>query len=166
MNHIESGDQFPFLQGLIHGGKLLEARIDARLAAFGLSSAKWNALRHLAVNAGGLPLSELAVHLACVKSNVTQLVDQLAADGLVQRVPDPVDRRSVRAELTATGRARYADGLRVISGLGAAAPVGVHRSRAAAGGPRAGLPRKRGGGSDLSPCLPSSSYVYGTYMSY
>ncbi|HEX2722674.1 MAG TPA: MarR family transcriptional regulator, partial [Gemmatimonadaceae bacterium] len=57
-----------------------------------------------------LTLSELAARLSCVRSNITQLVDRLEADGLVRRVGDPADRRSVRAELTALGLAKQADG--------------------------------------------------------
>jgi DNA-binding MarR family transcriptional regulator len=50
----------------------------------------------------------LADRCACVRSNITQLVDRLEAEGLVRREADPRDRRSVRAELTAKGRARQA----------------------------------------------------------
>jgi DNA-binding MarR family transcriptional regulator len=45
-----------------------------------------------------------------VRSNVSQLVDRLEADGLVRRVEDPRDRRCVRAALTDLGRERQAAG--------------------------------------------------------
>jgi DNA-binding MarR family transcriptional regulator len=48
-----------------------------------------------------------------VKSNVTQLVDRLEADGFVAREPDPHDRRTRLAVLTAAGRRACADGTRV-----------------------------------------------------
>jgi len=51
--------------------------------------------------------------LACVKSNVTQLVDRLEADGLVERAPDPNDRRSRLAMLTERGRKAHAEGVRI-----------------------------------------------------
>jgi DNA-binding MarR family transcriptional regulator len=51
-------------------------------------------------------LGELADDLVMTPRNVTGLVDHLERDGLVTRVPDPEDRRSVRARLTETGRAR------------------------------------------------------------
>ena len=35
---------------------------------------------------------------------MTQLVDRLEADGLVRRVADPTDRRSVKAEITDEGQ--------------------------------------------------------------
>ncbi|MGA8924415.1 MAG: MarR family transcriptional regulator [Candidatus Dormiibacterota bacterium] len=44
--------------------------------------------------------------LSHLPRNVTGLVDHLERDGLVERVPDPDDRRSVRARLTEAGRVR------------------------------------------------------------
>jgi DNA-binding MarR family transcriptional regulator len=61
-----------------------------------------------------LPLGTLAERCACVRSNITQLVDRLEAEGLVARVDDPRDRRSIRAELTAEGRRRQTAGLRAL----------------------------------------------------
>ena len=55
---------------------------------------------------GDMPLGELADDLAMTPRNVTGLVDHLERDGLVTRVPDSADRRSIRASLTAAGRAR------------------------------------------------------------
>ena len=49
-----------------------------------------------------ISLSELAEKLTCVRSNVTQLVDRLEADGLAKRADDPADRRAVRAKVTAS----------------------------------------------------------------
>lgn len=76
----------------------------------GLSMAKHSALSRLQEAGEPLTLSELAERLSCVRSNITQLVDRLEADGLVRRVADPSDRRSVRAELTALGREKHAAG--------------------------------------------------------
>ena len=85
----------------------VEARLEASLEPLGLSLAKFGALAQLAAAGEPLPLSTLAERRACVRSNITQLVDRLEADGLVKRSDDPRDRRSVRAELTDEGRARY-----------------------------------------------------------
>jgi DNA-binding MarR family transcriptional regulator len=60
-------------------------------------------------------LSDLAERLSCVRSNITQLVDRLEADGLVRRVDDPADRRSVRAELTRLGIEKQAAGASEVS---------------------------------------------------
>jgi DNA-binding MarR family transcriptional regulator len=85
----------------------VETRLEGALEPMGLSLAKFKTL-HTLVSAGEpLPLRALAEHCACVRSNITQLVDRLEADKLVVRTDDPDDRRSIRAELTAEGRARY-----------------------------------------------------------
>ncbi|HEX6559095.1 MAG TPA: MarR family transcriptional regulator [Longimicrobiales bacterium] len=89
---------------------LVEQRLEHALEPTGLSLAKLGALRHLAEAQEPLALGQLAERIACVKSNVTQLVDRLEAEGLVKRVPDPDDRRSVRAALTDLGMARYRAG--------------------------------------------------------
>ena len=62
---------------------------------------------HLVEAKEPLALGQLAEKIACVKSNVTQLVDRLENEGLVQRVPDPRDRRSVLAAVTEEGRERF-----------------------------------------------------------
>jgi DNA-binding MarR family transcriptional regulator len=99
---------------VIHVAGMIEDRLEAALAPTGLSLAKLGALRHLAESNEPLPLGQLAERIACVKSNVTQLVDRLEADQLVRRVPDPSDRRSVRAEITEEGRVRYEAGMQAL----------------------------------------------------
>jgi DNA-binding MarR family transcriptional regulator len=55
---------------------------------------------------GEVALSDLADALSVSPRNVTGLVDHLERDGLVERVADPTDRRSVRARLTPAGSDR------------------------------------------------------------
>src|SRR5229473_5151228 len=99
------------LLALLHAAGSVEGFVDARLSAVGLSLPKLAALDRLMQTPGGsLPLGQLADRLACVKSNVTQLVDRLEGDGLVSRAGDPTDRRSRLAVLTDAGRAAFARG--------------------------------------------------------
>ena len=98
------------LFAVLHASGVLEGRVEAQLAPVGLSLAKLAALHHLTQAGESLPLGQLAERLACVKSNVTQLVDRLEADGLVSRVGDPNDRRARLAVLTGAGRKAYAQG--------------------------------------------------------
>jgi DNA-binding MarR family transcriptional regulator len=88
----------------------VEDHLEAALDPLGLSLAKLNVLSKLEAAGEPLPLGTLAERCACVRSNITQLVDRLTADELVVRSDDPHDRRSVRAELTAEGRSRQATG--------------------------------------------------------
>jgi DNA-binding MarR family transcriptional regulator len=101
------------LLSVLNAAGSLEARVDSKLAAVGLSLPKLAALRALVSAGDAVPLGQLAGRLACVKSNVTQLVDRLEADGLVSRAADPTDRRSRLAAITSTGRAAYEQGLRI-----------------------------------------------------
>src|SRR5438093_13704721 len=98
------------LFAVLHASGVLESRVETRLSEVGLSLAKLAALHHLSRAGESLPLGQLAERLACVKSNVTQLVDRLEADGLVTRAGDPSDRRSRLAVLTEAGKSAYARG--------------------------------------------------------
>ena len=78
--------------------------VEERLSTVGLSIPKLAALQRLVDAVDSLPLGQLADRLACGKSNVTQLIDRLEADGLVTRAPDPGDKRSRLAVITEAGR--------------------------------------------------------------
>src|SRR5438552_9538524 len=108
------------LFSLLHVAGRVENHVESRLAGVGLSLPKLAALHHLIMAGESLPLGQLAERLACVKSNVTQLVDRLEADGLVARAPDPNDRRSRLAVLTPAGRQACEEGVKVQSDAEAA----------------------------------------------
>lgn len=97
--------------GALHA---VEDRLEASLEPLGLSLAKLGLLANLVAAGEPLPLGTLAERCACVRSNITQLVDRLEAEKLVRRSDNAEDRRSVRAELTAEGRARHAAGLEAL----------------------------------------------------
>lgn len=101
------------LFAVLHTSSVLESRVEAKLSEIGLSLAKLAALHRLSEAGESLPLGQLAERLSCVKSNVTQLVDRLEADGLVARAADPNDRRSRLAVLTDAGRSAYEKGRRI-----------------------------------------------------
>ncbi|MGE3277680.1 MAG: MarR family winged helix-turn-helix transcriptional regulator [Vicinamibacterales bacterium] len=100
------------LFALMHAAGVAHERVEVRLADLNLSLAKLGALRALHEAGAALPLGQLADRLACVKSNITQLVDRMEADGLVRREADPGDRRSKLAVLTPAGQALYQQGER------------------------------------------------------
>lgn len=80
----------------------------------GLTAAAFAALHHLAhAESASLGLSELAGAVAYSSGGVTKLADRLVAEGLVERVASPSDRRVVRAVLTEAGAARLRHGLAV-----------------------------------------------------
>lgn len=95
---------------LINGARAVEQRLEQALTRVGLSMAKFGALTHLVEAGEPLTLGECAERMTCVRSNITQLMDRLEAEGLVTRVEDPNDRRAVRAQVTPLGAERQAAG--------------------------------------------------------
>jgi DNA-binding MarR family transcriptional regulator len=101
-------------------GRALEAISALRLAAkrlheaterwaegHGLTESRLQILTYLYFNPDHqMSLGQLAEAQNLVPRTVTGLVDKLERDGLVRRVADPSDRRSVRAQLTKAGLAR------------------------------------------------------------
>jgi DNA-binding MarR family transcriptional regulator len=98
----------------------VEARLESALDQVGLSVAKFGVLTKLVEAGEPVALGCLAERSSCVRSNMTQLVDRLEADRLVERLNDPSDRRSVLAALTPAGRERHAEGVHIVEETGRA----------------------------------------------
>jgi DNA-binding MarR family transcriptional regulator len=104
----------PLLLSFLSAAHTVQDRLEQALAAVGLSTAKFAVLSQLEKAGEPLTLRALAIGQGCVPSNITQLVDRLEADGLVRRVADPEDRRSIRAALTSLGQQRAAAGSKTV----------------------------------------------------
>ncbi|GAA4113949.1 MarR family transcriptional regulator [Knoellia locipacati] len=74
---------------------------DRAAAAHSLTGAQARVLALLSLEP--LPMRRIARTLKCEPSNVTGIIDRLEARGLVERRPDPTDRRVKVAAATATG---------------------------------------------------------------
>jgi DNA-binding MarR family transcriptional regulator len=109
-----TGKADPVMFSLLEAAHALEQRLESALGEVGLSMAKYGVVSQLSQADTPLALSELATRQSCVRSNMTQLIDRLEADGLVRRVDDPDDRRSVRAAITPLGEERAAAGARAM----------------------------------------------------
>ncbi|SRR5581483_5866287 len=96
---------------LLWSGKVAGARLDEALQTANVTRAQLAALWALAEYGEPMQLGELAEYLHSVRSNATQMVDRLEAEGLVQRVFDPKDRRVVLVQITEEGRQRYEHGM-------------------------------------------------------
>jgi len=86
----------------------LHHRMDRWCEREGLSETRLGILFMLHHVPDGVPLGVLAGRMHVSARNVTGLIDHLERDGLVVRVPDPADRRSVLARLTESGHQRVA----------------------------------------------------------
>jgi DNA-binding MarR family transcriptional regulator len=85
--------------------RLIEAErplLDAR----GLSMWAYVALTHLVQGPAPTQIA-LAEHMGYDKTRLIAILDQLAEEGLIERTPDPEDRRARIVQLTAAGRARH-----------------------------------------------------------
>jgi DNA-binding MarR family transcriptional regulator len=76
------------------------------LQAHGLSMWAYVALTHLA-RAPAPTQMALAEQMRYDKTRLIAILDELAEDGLIERAPDPEDRRARIVRLTAAGRARH-----------------------------------------------------------
>jgi DNA-binding MarR family transcriptional regulator len=84
--------------------QLLVADFDARLAPHGLTFARFEALVLLAFSREGrLPMSKVGERLMVHPTSATHIVQRLATQGLVERVPNPQDGRGTLACITASG---------------------------------------------------------------
>jgi DNA-binding MarR family transcriptional regulator len=79
----------------------------------------------------GIRLTDLAAKVGVTKQAVGQLVDDLAALGMVERVNDPDDSRAKRIRFSRRGHAALMHGLGVLRELqdGLVAAVGARRMR-------------------------------------
>lgn len=67
----------------------------------GLTVPQFTILNHATPE--GVPLSEISARMLCDNSNLTGIVDRLISKGLVERRPDPQDRRVSLICLTPSG---------------------------------------------------------------
>ena len=83
--------------------RLLRTYADYKAAQFGMTRAQWAVLVRLD-RFEGLNQSELADMLDLQPITLTRLLDKLCDSGLIERRPDPADRRAKRLFLTAAAR--------------------------------------------------------------
>lgn len=77
------------------------AKMDARIASFGLTEARWRTVLHMARNGDGLTQKDLAARLGIEAPTLVRTLDWLEGEGLVERRPAPQDRRAKTVHLTA-----------------------------------------------------------------
>ena len=83
--------------------RLLRTYADHKAAQFGITRAQWAVLVRLE-RSEGLNQTELADILDLQPITLTRLLDKLSDNGLIERRPDPGDRRAKRLFLTPAAR--------------------------------------------------------------
>lgn len=95
--------------------KLIDNEMGRRLREYyGMSLARFHLLAQLSVAPNGLRMGELSTRMMVTTGNVTGLTDELEADGLVERVVDPSNRRANLVYMTKKGRALFDDAARTL----------------------------------------------------
>jgi DNA-binding MarR family transcriptional regulator len=97
-------------------GRLLRTLADAELSGMGLGGPALGVLLRL-VEEDGLTQAELARRQRVEAPSMCRMIDRLARDGLIERRPDPADRRVARVRLTGAGRDAAARGGAVAEAL-------------------------------------------------
>ena len=91
------------LTNVVTLARLIRTEADRRARAHGMTRAQWTILIRLE-SQPGLLQKELAEILEVEPITVARLIDRLEARGMVERRPDPTDRRCWRLHLTGSAR--------------------------------------------------------------
>ncbi|MBV9059122.1 MAG: MarR family transcriptional regulator [Pseudonocardiales bacterium] len=87
--------------------QILQSAVDAALRPHGLTFARYEALVLLVFSRRGtLPMKIMGQRLQLHPTSVTNIVDRLQADLLVERSSHPTDRRTTLVTITEAGRQR------------------------------------------------------------
>jgi DNA-binding MarR family transcriptional regulator len=87
--------------------QILQSSVDAALRPHGLTFARYEALVLLVFSRqGSLPMNVMGQRLQLHPTSVTNIVDRLQADHLVERNSHPSDRRTTLVTITEAGRQR------------------------------------------------------------
>jgi cytochrome b561 len=98
---------------LLRTSRHLQRRIEGRLAPYGLNMTEFNILGALRRTGSPYRLAptELSRSLLLTSGGLTKRLDRLESHGLIERRPDPGDRRSVLVGLTPAGQALIEDAI-------------------------------------------------------
>lgn len=101
----DAADGMAVVTSIFRVQHLVMARIDSVLKPLGLTFSRYELLTLLDFSSrGSMPLGKVGARLQVHHASVTNAVDRLEADGLVQRLPHPDDRRTTLAAITPAGR--------------------------------------------------------------
>lgn len=105
-------------QLLLRAARLLNERAISRIQAEGAAGVR---LSHTAllphIDFEGTRVVDLAARVGVTKQAVSKMVDELEALGLLERAPDPDDRRAKRVRFTEKGLRSMLYGLEVLRAL-------------------------------------------------
>lgn len=93
--------------GIMRVQQIIQSAVDSALKPHGLTFARYEALVLLTFSKrGSLPMRVMGERLQLHPTSVTNIVDRLEKNGLVNRLPHPTDRRTTLVAITEEGHAR------------------------------------------------------------
>jgi DNA-binding MarR family transcriptional regulator len=106
------------IYAVVMASKVLRGAYDQAIAHLGISLTEYRALAWIRQSGPeGTQLRPIADACDVNARTMTGIIDSLVASGLVERVPDPHDRRAVIARLTTEGEKRVEEAMEVNRGL-------------------------------------------------
>lgn len=113
---VKAADGMAAVTNVARVQQIFQGRIDTALRPFGLTFARYEVLMLLTFSrAGELPLSKIGARLQVHPASVTNAIDRLEDQQLVERRPHPTDRRATLARITPAGRRRAASATEVMN---------------------------------------------------
>lgn len=103
--HSRDSESVDLADAVLSVALTIRRRHAAALEPLGLSPWQSRALRTVGRSDAPLRLVDLAERLRIAPRSATEVVDALESDGLLQRTPDPADRRATLVALTDAGQA-------------------------------------------------------------
>lgn len=98
--------------------QILQSAVDGALKPHGLTFARYEALVLLYFSrSSSLPMRVMGERLQLHPTSVTNIVDRLEADGLVNRLPHPTDRRTTLVAITENGIRRREEATAAVTAI-------------------------------------------------
>lgn len=98
-------DPMRLVERIIRIGDLIDQLFDKFYKTFKLSKPQFTALYKIYLaEEEGIALSVLGDQMSVTRANITSLVDRMVARGLIKRIVNENDRRSIKAVITKEGK--------------------------------------------------------------
>ena len=109
MDRLTSRDRHDFAQAISIVARRWRTRLDERLKPLDMSIARWGALYWLGQTGDGVSQAALADMAGVEPPTLVRVIDQLEAQGLVERRTSPSDRRVNLLHLTPAAKPLVAE---------------------------------------------------------
>jgi DNA-binding MarR family transcriptional regulator len=112
-----AADGMAAVTSIVRAQQIVLQRIDTVLRPLDLTFARYEIMTLLSfTRSGSLPMTKMGALLQVHPTSVTSAVDRLEAQGFVERLPHPTDRRAVLASITDEGRTKALQATAALNG--------------------------------------------------